>query len=435
MPPSEKRLASLAEAQLREGGFVVEREARVTFGATEQSVQADLVAWAPDETGELVRDVVVEIAAGRLPRPKLALFSRIASIVGARRAFVFTGEWFAVDPSFSDLTPCPPPRPEYSPAQVRVPDSMIDEAVVRFLWRTADAMRSQQVAFNPIAIANSALDRLRAPRLPEVEGVPAVLRLPGVEQRIARMFADLGAFGRRGSGEWSTPFELASSLARLLDPASGMSVLDPFCGSGACLWAVAEEARRAGATVSLHGWELNESLRGYATKLDSLGKFAAKIEARLIPLPASLDSKQPTETFDSIVSVVPFNAVDGREYDLLAGGKTKLVDLAMLDVVGELLSPGGRAVLVVAPQLLFAEGLYARVRERLARTLRLVAVIELPGGVFPATTIQCGIVVLEKSQPTDTLIARLSDDWQAQLGDAGVFLRAYRDHLARRLST
>ena len=421
-----------AVARLKELGFFVEQEVHISLGSSGKSVEADLVAWAPDESGELVRDVVVEVKAGIFRQNSLAQLSRIASIAGVRRAFIFTGEWLAVDPSFSSTTPSSPPRPLHRPAQVRVPETMLHATLLRLMWESATASRAKGESLDQVSLASSVVELLCGAPAPNDKA--EVLRIPGTELSIARMLAEAPA-------EVAVPPSLAACLARLIQPTNGMAVLDPSCRSGGCLWAIAEEARLRRVTVTLSGWERNKRLRTLTAQLAAFAKLKVTLEAiddgppflqPLLPLEGVTDGGQKHSVFDAVVSVLPFNAKSSHPYILSTGDQTYSMDLAMLDAVGALLEPGGRAVLVVVPRLLFAEGDAAGVRENLASTMRVVAIIELPAGVFSTTQIPCGILVLEKSTPTETLVARLSNDWQEQLSATGEFLRAYKEHLLRR---
>lgn len=422
---SESSLLADAASQLRAAGFFVERE--VTFGT--RGVAADLVAWAPDESGELIRDVVVEAKRGRFDQSSLAQLSRIASIAGARRAFVFTGEWLAVDPAFSETRPSPPPRPLHRPDRVRVPYALLEDTLRRAMWKSHDAARNSGGEVRNDARSIGAL-------VSQLNSAPGsadwanLARAPGTALSVARILASIPE-------EVGLPLELTSCLARLLQPSDQMAVLDPFCGLGGCLWAVADEAQQRRASVELFGWERNEDA---ATVIRQLAAFAhQELSVEAFEVPPSLDGQlqlAPAEVpsrpiFDAVISVLPFNAKGPRTYNLATGDQTPFIDLAVLDAVGDWLKPGGRAVLVAAPRLLFAEGDAARVRARLACTMRVVSVVELPGGVLKNTKIQCGIVVLEKSAPGETLVARLTDDWKEQLSATGEFFRTYIAHLMR----
>ena len=154
--------------------------------------------------------------------------------------------------------------------------------------------------------------------------------------------------------------------------------------------------------------------------------------SRFCDVPAVFNCKSFTQTAaerevaDGIISLLPLNVRLNERVPLTRGGDTGELDIAILDRVTQWLRPGGRAVLAVTPRLLFAESA-APVRAQLGEAARVVAVIELPNGVLNTTNIAIGILVIERSLPTSTLVARLRSDWFSQISD-GDFFRAYEQH-------
>ncbi len=87
-------------------------------------------------------------------------------------------------------------------------------------------------------------------------------------------------------------------------------------------------------------------------------------------------------------------------------------------------------MLLVAPGTLFRGGMGERVRRSLQEEFWVVSVVSLPAGLLkPVTGIPLALIVLERRDPKDTLVARLGDDWQQQLAADGDFLQDYRQHL------
>jgi type I restriction-modification system DNA methylase subunit len=208
-------------------------------------------------------------------------------------------------------------------------------------------------------------------------------------------------------------------MVRLLAPSGSVSVLDPACRLGGALWAVAEVCPQA----TLQGWWPNEGAVHAARALGGL--FDARVDLSCASFEEVLAKRVAV---DAVISVPPFG-VRLRERVQLADGSTSAnLDLALVDRVAGWLKPGGRAVVVVPPRLLFADTASA-LRRRLAADLRVVAVVELPGGVFESTKIPVAIVVLERRAATETLVARLRADWKSQLSPSGDFLMAYQRHL------
>jgi hypothetical protein len=68
-------------------------------------------------------------------------------------------------------------------------------------------------------------------------------------------------------------------------------------------------------------------------------------------------------------------------------------------------------------------------REWLNDNVRVAALIGLPGGLFTDSRIDSVVVVIERKPPTPTFVAQLGADWPIQLGENGLALNAYREHL------
>jgi type I restriction-modification system DNA methylase subunit len=222
-----------------------------------------------------------------------------------------------------------------------------------------------------------------------------------------------------GADELEAPAALTDAMVRLLAPSGAISVLDPACRLGGPLWAVAEVCPQA----TLQGWWPNEGVVRAARALGGL--FGARVDLACTSFEEIL-AKQVA--VDAVISVLPFN-VRLRARALLGDGSTSSdLDVALVDRVAKWLKPGGRAVVMLPPRLLFADTASA-LRRRLAAGLRIVAVVELPGGVFESIKIPVAIVVMERSPATETLVARLRADWKTQLSPSGEFLLAYQRHL------
>jgi SAM-dependent methyltransferase len=404
----EHSLEQAAAEQLQEAGFFVEREAHAAGAKGKTDFQVDVLAWAGDESGDLIPEVVVEVKAtlhGSLEKV-LAQLSRVAAVMGARRAFLFDGRWREADPTFTRLENSDCPRPAIAATNALVPRHLIE----RELW----AMREQERGHRPMARgsewaelvaqafkgdANTALSRLCAS---------------------ARSRLSLARILSEGADELEVPAALTDALVRLLAPSGSISVLDPACRLGGALLAVAEVCPQA----TLQGWWPNES-----------AVHAARALGRLCHAPVDLACASFEEVLakrvavDAVISVPPFGMRLRERVQLGDASTSADLDVALVDRVAGWLKPGGRAVVVVPPRLLFADTASA-LRRRLSADLRVVAVVELPSGVFESTKIPVAIVVLERRPATETLVARLRVDWKSQLAPSGEFLVTYQRHLA-----
>lgn len=405
MSPSLLRTAA---EQLQAAGFFVEHEKRVGAKTRREGVEivADLLAWAGGEGGELVPEVVVEVKAkaARNAEGALAQLSRVAAVVGAPRAFLFDGQWQEADPTFTRFDDASCPSPSIPASESAVPDRLLE----REIWAIASAERAHGHDTRGVSWLRSVVQAAR-------DGTgPLSHMCRGRRGRIA-----LARILSEAVPELAVPMALLDAMVRMLDLSGRIVVLDPLCRLGGTLWTTAA----AYPDAILEGWWPNEDSVNLARELATFcavdGEFACASFEHLLAKKANVSA---------IVSVCPFNVRLRERVMLEDGSSTVELDAALLDRVAGWLNPGGRAVVLVAPRFLFSEST-ARVRDRLARDLRVVAVVELPPGVFAATRIGSAIVVLEKRLPSETLVARLGADWAAQLAPTGDFFAAYQRHL------
>ncbi len=405
---SQRDLEDVASTELEAAGFFVERERRRIVGARSHGdLIADITAWGANVAGDLSPELVVEVKA-KLPRKSdgvLAQLSRMAASVGARRAFVFDGSWHEADASFTRFETAKRPIPEQPLTNARVSDSILERAI----WQARDESRGR-VSQDEDVVALV----LRAAQSPNT----SLSQLCTNEQTrlaVARLLSN-------SSRERAVPRALADVLVRLLEPHRSDVILDPNCGFGSLLWAVAAHKQHDAHEKRLCGWCASANDAAIATTLsDFCGTNAA------FNVQSFMQATSKSDVADRIIALLPFNGRLKERVQLTNGADTSELDVAMFDRVTQWLSPGGRAVLAVAPHLLFADSAEP-VRARLGKTARIVTVIELPRGVLETTNIPIAIVVIERSPPTNTLVARLRSDWLSQLSDDGDFFHAY-EHL------
>lgn len=407
----EDDLTSRAVEQLSDAGFLVERGVRKSRGRMQ--TQADVLAHAGTTSGDLMLDVIVEVKSrvtAEHIESALAQLSRTASVFGARRAFIFDGEWFAVDASFTSATPSGCPRPAFPARGARVSD----ELVATQLWQIRDRLRGAGHHARDHEFLDEAISEAHSTTSPLSIAVGSALGAARLGQLLA------------AEDEMGPPVAVADAMARLLAPRPSWTVLDPAARLGGCLWATRALAISGGFDVILQGSDPNVAFRGGAEKLASLVGTNVAFESRGL-----LDTLIHEASVDGIVSAPPMNVRLPESVTLSTGERTTDADLALLDAATRWLRPGGRAVLAVVPRLLSAEGAAARLRAHIVRTSRVTAVVELPARVLPGAAIRLGLVVIEKVPPSDTLLADLGDDWQQQLSPTGGFMRAYHEHISR----
>jgi len=213
----------------------------------------------------------------------------------------------------------------------------------------------------------------------------------------------------RHSGQHRTPMAVCRFLADLARPAAGESIYDPCFGTAGLLTAAIDYARehspdrrpRNGDVLRVTGVEVNSHAYTIGvTRLALSGVPNPQLE-----LGNSLErpplSNPGTDGFDLVLANPPWGgkvAVEGM--DLFP---VRSSDSALLFVQHALmqLRPGGRAVLIVPPNVLFASGPQQRLRQMLLEENTVEAVIALQEGTFlPYTAIKSHILVLRRGGRT-----------------------------------
>ena len=388
-------------------------------------VRADVVAWAADGTGELVPWLAVEIETLRggvrgTDEVDLAVLEATRASLGTREHYVFDGQqWREASEGMRTLTPVAGPRraPRTGSAHLSDPDRILT-AVRALAWQGADATRGSTA--DPYrASVNVLLERLRAGTLP-FAGQEIAVDPHDLAAAVLRVVREL-ALRRHGADDYTTPVSLVDLMARMLGPLHANSlVLDPFAGVGGGLLAVHEEAARQGLRVHAVGVELNVDTARVAEMLADLSGYSSEItvgDAFACNLAKA----------DYLVSVPPFGLRLSSPHQTMAGPTTD-GDIAVIDLVVGSLRPGGRAVLLTSQAWTARAGLFERLRERLAREYRVAALVSLPR-ILQTATNPLLLSVIDATEPTETFVAQLGEDWSAQLSDGAAMWEALSQHL------
>ncbi len=223
------------------------------------------------------------------------------------------------------------------------------------------------------------------------------------EYLISRFAADAGKKG----GEFYTPGEVATLLAKLLSPKEGNTISDPACGSGSLLIKVANEVK--GGNYSLYGQESNGSTWALCKMNMFLhGKDNSQIEwGDTIRNPKLLE-KDSLKKFDVVVANPPFSldkwGADTAENDhykrFFRGIPPKSKgDYAFISHMVETAIAGSGKVGVIVPHgVLFRGGSEGKIRRSFIEENLLEAVIGLPANLFYGTGIPAAIVLFNKGK-------------------------------------
>lgn len=245
------------------------------------------------------------------------------------------------------------------------------------------------------------------------------------------------------NGQFRTPRHIIRAMCDLVNPQLGETICDPACGTAGFLINAYQHLLEQhtsddilqyaadGTPLNLVGDQLtadqHDDLRrnhfygfdfdrtmvrlGWMNMIqhgleqpnihyaDTLG---SRFNARLDPASGDLYEK-----FDVVLANPPFTgSIDKNDIgeSLKALGTTK-TELLFLELILQLLKPGGRAAVIVPEGVLFgSSNAHKMIRKKLLTETQVQAVISLPGGVFqPYTGVKTSILVFSKGGTTETV--------------------------------
>ena len=220
------------------------------------------------------------------------------------------------------------------------------------------------------------------------------------------------------AGEFYTPPEVSTLMARLMDPQEGDEIGDPTCGSGSLLMKCGRLIReRFGSRkYALFGQEAIGSTWALAKMNMFLhGEDNHRIEwGDTIRNPKLLDSDATLKHFDIVVANPPFSLEkwghEGASTDKFhrfrrgVPPRTK-GDYAFILHMVETMKPGtGRMAVVVPHGVLFRGAAEGKLRQKLIEENLLDIVIGLPEKLFYGTGIPAAILVLRKKKADDKVL-------------------------------
>lgn len=220
---------------------------------------------------------------------------------------------------------------------------------------------------------------------------------------ISRFASDAG----KKAGEFYTPTNVSSLLAKLANPQPGNTIFDPACGSASLLICAAQEV--GSDNYALFGQEMNGATWALARMNMFLhSKDSARIEwCDTLNSPALIE-KDKLMKFDVVVANPPFsldkwgheNAETDPHKRFWRGipPKTK-GDFAFISHMIETAKrQTGRVAVIVPHGVLFRGAAEGQIRQKLIEENLLDAVIGLPANLFTSTGIPVAILVFDRSR-------------------------------------
>lgn len=406
--------AEKAAEQLRHAGFrLVEPEFRIPGS----NARPDLVAWASSEDGQVIPWAVVEVKSADSTRHPEAVLPRLAHYANALGSIdnyvVIDSEWFKADSALRSFERVEGPSAPRHGVRGEIDDPAVIEPILNsWLAKLTSGKRG--------------IDSAESFALPTIDGLK--IDENAYRGALRRMLA--GAASRTGFADHSSSAMVGPLVAQLLGNRLQGLVLDPFCGTGSFLWAVADRVRGeqgylelSGNDVALHGVDLDARVAAIARSIAPAAGLPARIEtgdAFRLELPAA----------DVVVTAPPIGVRLQEPIELLNGQRTTDMDLAAVDLSLRQLNDGGRAVFLL-PRSFVYRGAGEQYREYLANEFRVGALIGTSRNVIPRMSIAGVVLVIDKGdEPGETFVAQASDDdWEVQLGVEGPLTKAAVDHL------
>ena len=225
------------------------------------------------------------------------------------------------------------------------------------------------------------------------------------EYLISRFASDAGKKG----GEFYTPPEVATLLARLLEPRSGDRICDPACGSGSLLIRVARQI--GDRNFALFGQESN----GSTWALCRMNMFLHEMDNARIEWCNTITNPRLVEgdslmKFNIVVANPPFSldkwgadeAANDRFHRFWRGIPPQSKgDYAFIShMVETALADEGRVGVIVPHGVLFRGGAEGKIRQQMLEENLLKAVIGLPANLFFGTGIPAAILIFDKGKNT-----------------------------------
>lgn len=212
--------------------------------------------------------------------------------------------------------------------------------------------------------------------------------------------------GKKG-GEFYTPSEVSTLLAKLVEPKEGEMIYDPTCGSGSLLIKASKEI--GSKNFRLYGQEKN----GQTQALCKMNMFLHEINDAVIEWGDTIRNPLHLQdnllkTFDVVVANPPFSldkwGADFAENDPFMRFNHYEVppkskgDYAFVIHMIKSLNEHGRMGVVLPHGVLFRGASEGKIRQKLIEQNLLDAIIGLPANLFFGTGIPAAILVFKKNR-------------------------------------
>ncbi|HDU8585535.1 TPA: SAM-dependent DNA methyltransferase [Vibrio alginolyticus] len=228
---------------------------------------------------------------------------------------------------------------------------------------------------------------------------------------LIKRFADKA---NKKAGEFYTPRTIVRLMVNILDPQANESVYDPACGTGGMLLETIHHVKESGGDprlLKIKGQEKNLTTEAIARMnlfLHGQEDFEI-VRGDTLRDPKFLKNDQ-LESFDCVIANPPFSLKEwGHDYwtsdpyDRASFGLAPKTngDFAWVQHMFASLNDKGRMAVVLPHGVLFRGGAEGKIRTKLLKENRIVAVIGVASNLFYGTGIPACILVLRKARPEE----------------------------------
>lgn len=242
------------------------------------------------------------------------------------------------------------------------------------------------------------------------------------------LIGQFAAGAGKKAGEFYTPPEVSTLLAKLVQPKPGDRICDPACGSGSMLIRVTKEVRNDDGSPSKNFSLFGQESNGSTWALCRMNMFLHEQDGARIEWCDTLTNPKLIEDdslmkFDVVVANPPFS-LDKWGADTASADKFKRFwrgippkskgDYAFITHMIEIaLADDGRVGVIAPHGVLFRGGSEGLIRQKLIEENMLEAVIGLPPNLFFGTGIPATLLIFHKGRKTtDVLFIDASRDFQ-----------------------
>ncbi|AWG84846.1 MULTISPECIES: type I restriction-modification system subunit M [Vibrio harveyi group] len=228
---------------------------------------------------------------------------------------------------------------------------------------------------------------------------------------LIKRFADKA---NKKAGEFYTPRTIVRLMVNILDPQANESVYDPACGTGGMLLETIHHVKENGGDprlLKIKGQEKNLTTEAIARMnlfLHGQEDFEI-VRGDTLRDPKFLKNDR-LEDFDCVIANPPFSLKEwGHDYwtsDPYGRASFGLApktngDFAWVQHMFASLNDAGRMAVVLPHGVLFRGGAEGKIRTKLLKENRIVAVIGVASNLFYGTGIPACILVLRKARPEE----------------------------------